>query len=267
MKTLIIVTLLFTLNLSAFAQEPGKDHPILSRMPHFHIDSYETNFDRVEIPIGDEDVKPVEGTKTQIYYAYNGEEDQNPSPLQLLRNHDNAVKKLGGKVLFNDNLRTAGYQITKNNQNIWVKLEVTNGGEMYLLTVLEEESMKQEVTANELFNALDKDGFVALYINFDNGKSTIRTESQEIIEQIAEMLKQNEDLKISVEGHTDNVGTAEANKALSLSRSKAVVNALVAKGIDAKRLQSKGWGQENPVADNRIEEGRSKNRRVELIKL
>jgi outer membrane protein OmpA-like peptidoglycan-associated protein len=80
------------------------------------------------------------------------------------------------------------------------------------------------------------------------------------------MMKSNPDLKIGVEGHTDNVGSPASNKTLSEARAKSVVSALVAQGISADRLTPAGYGQDNPVADNNTEEGRAKNRRVELIK-
>jgi OOP family OmpA-OmpF porin len=73
-------------------------------------------------------------------------------------------------------------------------------------------------------------------------------------------------LKISIEGHTDNVGDAASNKKLSNDRAKAVMDALVARGVDKTRMSFVGWGQEKPVADNRSEDGRAQNRRVEIVK-
>ena len=78
------------------------------------------------------------------------------------------------------------------------------------------------------------------------------------------MLNQNKNLQISIEGHTDNVGTNEFNQTLSENRAKSVLNSLAAQGIDNSRLSFKGWGSSIPVADNRTEEGKAKNRRVEL---
>jgi outer membrane protein OmpA-like peptidoglycan-associated protein len=126
--------------------------------------------------------------------------------------------------------------------------------------------MAQEVTASEMLDTLNRDGFMALYVNFDTGKAMIKPESGPIIEQIASLLKDNEDLNLSVEGHTDNVGTPQSNKTLSEERAKAVVAAVVELGIDAGRLTAVGWGQEKPIADNRTEDGRAKNRRVEIVK-
>jgi len=117
-----------------------------------------------------------------------------------------------------------------------------------------------------MFDKLNKEGFIALYINFDTGKADIKPESYKIIDQIVQMMKDNPDLKISIEGHTDNVGTAQFNQTLSENRAKAVMNAIIAKGIDKSRLSSKGWGATKPIADNKTEEGRAKNRRVEIVK-
>jgi outer membrane protein OmpA-like peptidoglycan-associated protein len=128
------------------------------------------------------------------------------------------------------------------------------------------EAMKQDVTASNLLDALNRDGHIALYINFDTGKATIKPKSKPIITQIVEMLKANQGLMVSVEGHTDNVGTPASNKTLSDQRAKTVVAAIVAQGIDAKRLSALGHGQDKPIADNKTEEGRAKNRRVELVK-
>lgn len=79
-------------------------------------------------------------------------------------------------------------------------------------------------------------------------------------------LKGNAALKLSVEGHTDSLGNAKFNQALSQKRAESVKKYLVGKGADAKRLEARGWGDTKPVSDNRTEDGRAKNRRVELVK-
>jgi len=117
-----------------------------------------------------------------------------------------------------------------------------------------------------MYEALSKDGFMALYINFDTGKAEIKPESQGTVAQIVALLNGHEDLKLSIEGHTDNVGTPAANKTLSEQRAKAVMAAVIKGGVAAARLSAVGWGQEKPIADNRGEEGRAKNRRVEIVK-
>jgi outer membrane protein OmpA-like peptidoglycan-associated protein len=107
---------------------------------------------------------------------------------------------------------------------------------------------------------------VALRIHFDPSKATIKPDSQPVLEQVAELMRTQADLRLSVEGHTDNTGTAQANKLLSQRRADSVVAALVQKGVARARLVAVGWGQERPVADNRSDAGREKNRRIELVK-
>ena len=134
------------------------------------------------------------------------------------------------------------------------------------MIIVEKKAMAQEVTASDMLAALNKQGFVALYINFDTDKATIKPESKPIIDQIVSLLKDNPGLKVGIEGHTDSTGTSIRNKTLSQQRAESVVNALVKAGIDGKRLTAKGWGQDKPIADNKTDQGRAKNRRVEIVK-
>jgi outer membrane protein OmpA-like peptidoglycan-associated protein len=78
------------------------------------------------------------------------------------------------------------------------------------------------------------------------------------------LLKENPSLKIQINGHTDNVGKPSDNLKLSNNRANAVIQYLIGKGIDAKRLSSKGWGETQPLADNSNENGRAQNRRTEM---
>ena len=126
--------------------------------------------------------------------------------------------------------------------------------------------MQQVVSANKLLDELNKNGYIALYINFDTGKWDLKADGQATVAEIVKMMKGAPALKIAIEGHTDNVGQAAANKTLSEKRAQSVMAAVVAGGIDAKRLSAAGFGQEKPIADNRGDEGRAKNRRVELVK-
>jgi len=119
-----------------------------------------------------------------------------------------------------------------------------------------------------LYDRMMTDGKIITYgITFDVGKSTIKPESMGEINRIATLMKENPDLKFSVEGHTDSTGSAVANQTLSDARSKAVVDKLVEMGVAKDRLSSAGKGQTSPIADNSTDEGRAKNRRVEFVKL
>ena len=120
----------------------------------------------------------------------------------------------------------------------------------------------------KLYDALAQDGRVATQgIYFDTGSDRIRPESTPTLKEIAAMLTEHPELKLVIEGHTDNVGAAATNQALSDKRAAAVKAALVASfGVDAARLTTKGLGATKPVAPNDTPEGRQNNRRVELVK-
>jgi OOP family OmpA-OmpF porin len=117
-----------------------------------------------------------------------------------------------------------------------------------------------------MLDALNKTGFIALYLNVDTGKSTMAPGSLPVVEQIVKLLKDNPGLSVSVQGHTDNIGTPANNKTLSERRARSVMTAVVNGGVAAGWLGALGWGQEKPLADNDSEAGRAKNRRVEIVK-
>ena len=263
----ILIILFVSVSLSLAQEEDAegcKDHPMFTRMKNFYITNCESNFDAVDFYINDSDYKSIEGQKTMIdYYLIEG--SPVPSYLQIRRNFSNALKSISGTVLYEGDRYLCG-NLIKNNREIWVSVEGFNDGWEYRLTIVEVEEMAQEVSASDMLDALNRDGYMALYINFDTGKFDIKPESQPIIDQIAQLMQDNPDLKLSIEGHTDNVGTPQNNKVLSENRAKAVMNAVVSSGVDSSRLTSVGWGQERPIADNHTEDGRAKNRRVEIVK-
>jgi OOP family OmpA-OmpF porin len=246
-----------------------KDHRLFTRMKNYYILECEKKFDQAlilldEDPESAKNLKP-EGDRALIKYQYQEVAGMAPSYLQIRRNYQNAAKALKARILV-DRERYTAMQIDKNGARIYVGIELFNDGRNISLTILEQKAMEQEVTANDMWEALQKDGFMALYINFDTNKATIKPESTGIIDQIVELMKSQSSLKISIEGHTDSQGLPAANKTLSLNRAKSVIKAISAGGINQSRMIAVGWGQEKPVADNRTEEGRAKNRRVEIVK-
>ncbi len=256
----------------------SKDHPLLTRYPDSRISEYEKNYNATSITTGKEangspQHQTIEGQTTFIRYFYASREEQ-PSPLQLIRNYQNAIKSIQGTVVY-ERLPSEGdggettLKANANGKDIWVKVEPdiwSAPTQSYKLTIVEVEAMAQVISANAMLDALNKDGFIALYINFDTGKSDLKADGQATVKEIVAMLKGAPDLKISIEGHTDNVGTPASNQKLSESRAKAVMDAVTKGGIAGSRLSSKGLGQTAPIADNRTDEGKAKNRRVELVK-
>jgi len=110
-----------------------------------------------------------------------------------------------------------------------------------------------------------KEKIVLRGVNFDFDKYAIRPDAKVILDEAAAILKRNPDVKVKVDGYTDNIGTKEYNQGLSERRAGAVADYLGQAGVDRSNLTPRGFGLTNPVADNKTKEGRAKNRRVELL--
>jgi len=143
-------------------------------------------------------------------------------------------------------------------------------GAYIAVNIIESRPMTQNmvlVSADEMSKAITATGRVALYgIHFDTGKAEIKPESKAVVEEIAKYLKANASVKLHVVGHTDNAGGMESNLGLSKRRADAVVASLTQQwGVAANRLTAYGVAYLAPMAVNTSEEGRAKNRRVELV--
>lgn len=149
----------------------------------------------------------------------------------------------------------------------WLVLQDNFEGYYTLITVEEAvHDTTATITAQDMSNALKSEGNVALYIAFETAKAEILPAGQGVVKEIVTLLRNEPALKVSIEGHTHNTGNATENQRLSQARAEAVMKAVIAQGIDAKRLKFVGHGATYPIADNRKEAGRAKNRRVELVK-
>lgn len=306
MKTISLKSILLTILLIATSgvlnaqddAEGCKDYPLFSRMPNYYLANCErVEFGSMEFPVGIPDVNNDNLIKSEtiegkiMVFNYNLMDDKTPaSGLQIMRNFQNAAKTNGGVIKgeyqgwckggykygsINEGLIPFGngctnwgqtIKFSKENKEIWVYVQLSGDGEGYDMVIAEKEAMKQDIQANEMFDKINSGDALTLYINFDSGKSTIKSESQNILEELYKMLSSNPTLKIIIEGHTDNSGTPASNKTLSEQRAASVKNWLVNKGISSDRIKTLGYGQDKPVADNSTEDGKAKNRRVEIKK-
>jgi outer membrane protein OmpA-like peptidoglycan-associated protein len=272
-RTVFILLGVLFLTLPIMAQQKDnqgcKDHPLFTRMPDYWIRSCTMKeFDTHVFKIDPGKTAEVQGELWTISYYPQASRASKASELQILTNYENAAAKLGGKVLYRDKTKET-LRLTKDGKEVWVEVGAEFTGK-YTLIIMEKKAMNQDIVANAdaLANDLKTMGHSSVYgIYFDTGKSDIKPESGQAIGEIAKLLKSDASLKVHVVGHTDNVGSMDANMKLSRDRAGAVVDALVRDhGIPASRLNPYGDGPYAPVASNDAEEGRAKNRRVELVK-
>jgi len=258
----------------AFAQQDKKgckDHPLFTRMPNTYIyDCKSSEFDGREWYDPDTQGKTkvrVEGKYYFIQYYNQKEYEGKRSDLQVSRNYQNAMKKIGGSVYSPREYYTY-MKLLKDGKEIWAYVEHSRGDNIRV-EIIEKDAMKQEVTADAKFMAegISSTGHVAIYgIYFDFNKSELKPESEPALNEIAKLLTGNPNLKVFIVGHTDNVGGVDYNMKLSQARADAVVKALTTKyKVNPQHLKAYGVGQLTPVAPNKTEEGRAKNRRVELV--
>jgi OmpA-OmpF porin, OOP family len=276
MKKLIFTMAIFFAVIAPLAaqedSEGCKDPAMFTRMPGFHIYRCEDlQFDKYEFPSGSGKTINVEGHHILIHYYLN-DNIQSPGAIQIVRNYTNAIKKIGGQIIYefeDGGMENSIMKVVKNGQEAWVHVNAGGNG-MYSINLVEKQAMNQDVVADasSLANSLKETGKAAIYgIYFDTGKSTLKPESQPTLKEIAKLLTSDPALKLYVVGHTDNTGIFAANVKLSTDRALAVVNALVTQfSVNISRLTAFGDGPTSPVATNDTEEGKALNRRVELVK-
>jgi len=258
------------------------------------------DFDRAWVIAGDE-LRPVEGRTSERWFPLSAAK---MSMLSAFRNYETAIKSIGGVrvdsvhpldpafiarnggdqeavlkklAIPNSHLTTPGdtptfsqYLVRTPKGNIWIALFFFDDDIDMSIEVVHEKAMEQTVglvKADAMAAALAKEGHIALYLNFDNDSDSIRSDSKPAIDEVVKLLAADAGLKLRVEGHTDNTGTAAHNTALSRARAESVVKAISARQIARDRLMPEGVGADRPLVDNGSDEGRAKNRRVELVKI
>lgn len=260
------------------AQEaPGlQDTTLFTRMPGYDLASVdEQDFDAYDFNIkgeqGEQVPNRVEGHYLRYAYRFDDKSGSSyASRLKVVRNYQAAALKKGGEVLYEDTYSgLLTLRFSQGGKETWVEVA---GGEWEIdLVIVEKEEMRQDIvasgTAATFREGLARSGHVEVPgILFDFNKTEIKPESEAALKEVAKLLRENAALKVWVVGHTDNVGTAEYNLALSNARAASVVKVLTeSMGIEGNRLASFGAGPYSPVASNREEAGRALNRRVELV--
>lgn len=246
----------------------GADHPLFGRMPNYAGKAEKRKFDKFTFRVQDgEDSKEIEvrGARHSVVYGIN-ENATMASDRDIHENYRHVVETLGGQVLYRDD-RNMSARLEHNGRTVW--LNVYSQQDQIQLDVIEEKPFEASIKAPEasaMKAALDKDGRIALYVNFDFNKATLKPDAAPVVAQVVKLLKDNPGLKLEIGGHTDNIGGRDYNMKLSAQRAAAIVSAIVAQGVPADRLRAVGYGLDKPVADNDKDEGRAKNRRVELVK-
>lgn len=253
------------------------------------------NFDRKHMIAGDK-VVAIEGKVFRDRFRLTDPEQREYSELEFQRNYADAIAALGGVEVSrtqythkvnedfggraavdkhyegtcaSDGCENHTYLIRQGGKEYWIQVStgaIPLHGEVVAVERKAMDGKLALLDAAAMKKKLDADGRVALYINFDTDKAALRPDATPVVDEIAKLLQADPSLRLSIDGHTDATGTAERNRALSKERAEAVRAALLAKGIAAERLSAQGFGPDKPLADNGSEEGRAKNRRVELVK-
>ena len=272
-RTLLLVLLLCLVpSAGLFTQEDRegcRDSPLLTRIAGCYIsDCSKSDFDAAELTVnttGDNRAKHVEGKIEKVTYQCSGK-----SALQVRRNAEQALRTAGFTLDFTG-YDVPDHYVTAHKGAQWIGVtahEMTGECSYDFIAVLTQE-LSQEMTANaEAWTAeINQTSRVAVYgIEFDTGKATLKPESEKVLAQVLALLNGQPDWKMKIEGHTDSTGTKAGNQSLSQQRAAVVVAWLVKNGIGPARLVGAGLGDTQPIADNVTEEGRARNRRVELVK-
>ena len=240
-----------------------KDSPILTRFPGSYIATCsKKDDDAFDFPIADKPKLHLEGALETIVYQF----PRTASKPQVVRNLNTALRNAGYSFDY-DSGDGGVFTVHMGKTHVLVQVD---WGLTYSETILTETQLKQEVVADAaaLSSGLAKNGHMVVNgILFDTAKADLKPESKAALEQISKMLKEDPKMKVYVVGHTDNVGGLASNMDLSKRRSAAVVQALTSQyGVSADLLAPYGDGPYAPVASNDTEDGRSLNRRVELVK-
>ena len=284
----------FDINTVAVSDAPLGAFPFIQLPQGYQaIKVIEKRFERFPFYTGDR----VEWVEGQIWSAGLRHDDSNLyAPMEVQANLDAVMAAAGAQQVFRGQIpgpmhdevkaensalageyyfgyrawyspRYTSWVINRGDHQIWVQSgsDNTSGG-LVVMQTRPAVITAALLPADALQQALAQAGKVDIQVNFATDSAQILPDSQPQIAQIAELLRQDTTLALDVNGHTDASGNPAHNRQLSQQRAGSVVAALVAAGIAAERLHPAGLGDTQPLADNTSEEGRARNRRVELVR-
>ena len=272
---LLLLSLLF--NAALLNSQDDIEHSMVKKMPGFKLKkslSKKSNFSIFQFRII-ENKKIITLEKKGRYWKLvyhnldnKGKFNTKISKIDIMNNYRAAAKEMGGKVLYAKRGRITFTLPLNNGGKLWAYVFALDGN--YELIIIEEEGFKKQLvfSAYQMKRTLDSLGTISIYgINFDTAKDRLKQGSEKVLIEIVELMKNYPELRIEIQGHTDNVGLANYNLDLSNKRADTVKDYLLLFGVEKKRMIAKGYGLSKPIVSNDTEEGRAKNRRVELLKL
>jgi outer membrane protein OmpA-like peptidoglycan-associated protein len=276
---LIVVASVLVLALPVHAKEV-QEHPLIRPFPGSVLDLSPApvyqNFEEYSFRITDPETgkmakKPVRGKFWKLTYRLwdsNGKWETSHSVLEYRENYKQAALENGGVILYEEQGWLTFTLPGDDGSETWCEVQIWNKSQQDL-RIVEQAGFKKSLKFGpaEMKAALDAEGRVQLHgILFDLGKATLQPESTKQLQHVVTLLKENPDLKLEVQGHTDDQGSEADNLELSQRRAETVIAYLGLFGIDTGQLTPEGFGESKPVVSNDTEEGRAKNRRVELVK-
>ena len=272
-----LVILFLALQTPAFCFSGAEDHGVIKPMPRSNLvkgQSSMKNFSSYTFSIKKgKKTEKIEksGKHWQLRYLIkdaNGKIDRNVSSQEIVRNYKEAALEKGGDILFEGGYILVFTLPRKDGGTTWAKVVAGDGS--YYLYIIDETAFKRQLTfgADEMKRQLDEKGRVAVYgIHFDVDKSSLKLGAEKVLIEMVKLMENNPDLKIEIQGHTDDTGAAEHNLTLSNHRAETVTKFLMTYGINTSRMIPKGFGETKPLVPNDTEENRAENRRVELVKI
>ncbi|MEW5984615.1 MAG: OmpA family protein [Acidobacteriota bacterium] len=260
---------------SGASAQPAIEHPVIKPMPNSVVAGRPRieRFGELQFRFKEGArtvLRPVGGPHWHVTYdipGADGKRDRSISAAEIVRNYESETLRVGGVIHAKTSNRLYFAVPREGGGTTYASLWASAGN--YILDIVDEQPLQTSLTfgAEEMRKAIAAEGRVAVYgILFDVDKATLRPESWAVLDEVVKLLQMEAVLELEVQGHTDSTGSAEHNRQLSQQRAEAVVAALTAKGIAARRLTAKGYGADSPVGDNATDEGRQRNRRVELVR-